>query len=87
MAEEPEYDEVIAWCVRAWDRLGSERQIGMAVGPIPWRAVRDWCEFHQFDYAETMQIDYVINKLDNDRMEAEAAKRRLVALSAPRGSA
>lgn len=87
MAEEPEYDEVIAWIVKAWGELGTCRQIGMAVGPIPWTAIEKWCEFHEFDRAEAMQIMWIIAKLDSDRAEAEAAKRRLEALGAGRGSA
>lgn len=76
-----------SWCIRAWDDLGTCRGIGMAVGSIPWTAVEKWCEFHEFDREQAMQIMWIINKLEGDRIEAEAAKRRLEALAGGRGSA
>jgi hypothetical protein len=78
---------MVVWCVRAWDKLGTCRGIGMAVGPIPVTDTIEWCKFHRFDYELSMLIMDVIAKLDSDRAEAEAAKRRLEALSGARGQA
>lgn len=30
----------------AFDELKTERQLGMALGPIPWYSVVRWAEFH-----------------------------------------
>lgn len=78
---------MVNWCVKAWDELGTCRGIGMAVGAIPCTETIKWCEFHRFDYEQTVQIMWVIAKLDSDRAEAEAARRRLDALGGGRGQA
>lgn len=52
----------------------------MAAGPIPWTAIADWCDWHQLDRDNAALVVAVIRQLDNDRAEAEQAKRELEAM-------
>lgn len=78
-AEEPERDEVVTMCVRAWRELETCREIGMEIGAIRWDAILAWCEFHEheLDHEAATQIMAVIRHLDVERAQREASKRAL----------
>lgn len=63
--------------ITAWRELDTCRQIGMDVGPIPWTATRDWCEFHELGRSATIQIQAAVRFLDIERAQREASKRAL----------
>lgn len=77
--DEPERDQAIDLCIRAWRELDTCRAIGMAVGPIPVTSIYTWCEFHshEVDRDAAMMITHVILQLDSERSEREARKRAL----------
>lgn len=64
-------------CIRAWNDLGTERQFGMAVGPIPVSAILRWCEFEEFDRESTAILRDAIRTADNLRAQREADKRNV----------
>jgi hypothetical protein len=75
LATEPPRDYAVNQVLRCWADMSTERAIGMAEGPIPWRAIRDWCEFHFGDDRDAAQLMItVIRKLDDDRARAQAAE-------------
>ncbi|MBA3421650.1 MAG: hypothetical protein H0U12_07125 [Thermoleophilaceae bacterium] len=78
-SREPERDFAAMTCCAAWHELGSCRGIGMATGPIPWTAIRDWSAFHRLDHDATVLLIGVIRYLDNKRAERDAARRSLEA--------
>jgi hypothetical protein len=74
-AREPPRDTACFMCVRAWFDLGTERSIGMAVGPIPWSRIVQWCRFYGLDRDATGLVIHVVRQLDNDHAAADAATR------------
>lgn len=76
-APEPEMSEVDMFLVRCWGDVGTCRQLGMAVGPIPWTAVAQWCAHYELDRDATQVVIGVVQYLDGRRAEREAAQREL----------
>lgn len=60
---------------RAFWELGTERQIGMATGPIPRSAIRDYALEEGMGETDAMIFMRVIRAMDNAYMTALAAKR------------
>lgn len=48
----------------AFNELGTERQLGMAAGPIPFTSILKYAEHFEFDEEQTEQLLYFIRKLD-----------------------
>lgn len=71
---QPPRDYAVAQCVRAWHELGTERQLGFAVGPIPVSKVWAWCDRHGLDGEAEDVLVHVIRTLDNERARAAAAQ-------------
>lgn len=46
MMDRPELLPGLDFFFQAFTELQSERQIGMAAGPIPWYSIIKWAEFH-----------------------------------------
>lgn len=46
----------------------------MAVGPIPWTAMRDWCEFNRIDEEAARILIRVLRTLDIEQAEARRAE-------------
>lgn len=57
-------------CLAAWGDLSTCRPIGMTVGPIPWTAIVQWCEFHGLDDEASAVLVHVIRTLDIQQAEA-----------------
>jgi hypothetical protein len=72
--EEPECTPAMAICIKAWRKTGTMRQIGMAVGPIPWDKAIAWCQYERLDRAATEVVLSVLTQLDIWRAEQEASK-------------
>lgn len=77
LAGQPPIDVAMRMCVRAWRDLGTCRQVGMAVGAIPFTAILTWAEFHRLDRDATTVLIDVVQKLDRDFAEREASKHAL----------
>lgn len=73
--EEPEQIPAMAICVKAWRQLGTTRQIGMGVGPIPWDKAIDWCRYERLGRVATAVVLSVLNQLDAWRADQEASKK------------
>lgn len=52
---EPFSDETVIDALRGFQDTSTNRQIGLAIGPIPDSAIWDWCDRHGLD-AEAAQI-------------------------------
>lgn len=59
----------------AFQELGTERQNGMSIGPIPVTKIWDWAEFRAFNLSETKALHYVIRQMDNEYMSLMSAKQ------------
>jgi hypothetical protein len=77
MTDQPPRDVAVVTCLQAWGDLSTCRQIGMAVGPIPWTAIVAWCDRRGLDPDAAELVTRVIRVLDVQRAEAETAKRDL----------
>lgn len=76
LVEQPPFTPLMAVVVDAWNMCGSERSIGFAVGPIPYRAVEHWCGRRPYlDDELTDAIVRAINQLDSDRSKKEQSKQ------------
>lgn len=49
----------------ALNDLGTERQMGMQAGPIPWSKIRDYAEFLGVSEGNLRPFIYVVRELDN----------------------
>ncbi len=78
IAAAPEVDSAMAMVIECWRDLEGERPLAYGcVGFVPWRAITAWAAFHRVDRELTAMLITVIQRLDADRMEAEAAARAL----------
>ncbi len=59
----------------AFQELGTERQIGMTVGPIPLSKVWDWAYHSNFSYSEARALVYVIQRMDGAYLSIIADKQ------------
>src|SRR5262249_18435991 len=76
--KEPQTDHAVLRCIEAWDLLGTERQNGFSVGPIPVSKVVWWCtEVLGLDRDMALTMARVIHSVDNERAEARAKDKEL----------
>lgn len=65
--EEPPTDKLRAGLsiyLMAFHRLSSTRQIGMALGCIPWTAVKDYADYYDFDQRQSEFLFKAISHMD-----------------------
>jgi hypothetical protein len=82
LAREPELDWLTArfasTCLQAWNDLGADRQLGFGcIGCIPHEAIMVWAARKGMDREDSEDLAGVIRRLDAQRVEREASKRRL----------
>ena len=77
MDREPENNEAIAICARAYRDLSTCCSIGMERGPIPWTAMVAWTAHHDLDRDASRIVLDVIRFIEGLRAEKEASKRAL----------
>jgi len=58
----------------AWVDLDSCRSIGMAVGPIPWTAIEEFCNVNGLDIDEKADMHYFLRKLDGVYLDHQRSK-------------
>jgi len=63
-----------AWTIYAFHELGSNRAIGMTVGPIPEHAVSAYADRYGLDHWSAQVFTYLIRKLDNAFLKRLQAK-------------
>lgn len=61
--------------IEGWKKLGTCRQIGMNVGPIPWVAFDRWATRRGLDADAAELVWEVISALDADYLNGLASKR------------
>lgn len=76
IADAPKIEDRFRFYQDAYQELGTERQHGMSLGPIPGSAIRDWCVDHELDPLETDAFKYVIRAVDNHERAAHAQKQQ-----------
>lgn len=61
------------WLEAFWE-LGTERQIGMGLGPIPGSAIRAWCQ----DWPDARAFHMVIRRLDAAYLDWQRGDKKTV---------
>lgn len=60
-----------------WNVLSTDRAVGLAMGCIPFTAIKAWAEWEGLDRDATMILVDVFQRLEADRIEREDARRRM----------
>lgn len=55
--------------------LSDSRQIGMALGPIPWKAVHDYCIANDLDEDQTEAMHYHLKQMDAIYLKHQGKKK------------
>lgn len=83
VARAPEIEPRFGYYWSAYQELGTERQQGMSLGPIPNSAIQEWCVDEELDPLEADAFHYIIRTIDNhqraraaEKMEKEHAKSK-----------
>lgn len=75
MADAPYLHESLEFHYRAFWQLSTCRQIGMAVGPIPWQAVNDYALRHGIWDADFEHFEACIEGMDAAYLKWQEAKQ------------
>lgn len=54
--------------------LDSSRQLGMAIGPIPWMAVEEYCRARGFNEELSEDVHYLVRAMDDAYLEHKSKK-------------
>lgn len=81
IANAPELQLGLELFFGAFMDLTSERHVGFGEGPIPWRAVREWCNEHEVLGLQRDDVQYHVNKLDTVYLEHRARKHNTASKS------
>ena len=74
----PVLREDLSFYMIAFNDLSTCRAIGMAEGPIPWTAVREYASQYQLDEDEFESMVFIIQKMDSEYLgyRAKQMKRK-----------
>lgn len=64
LANKPEIEPGLSMYWEAFSKLGSCRQIGMGIGPVPWTAIEAWADAHGYDDDHREDLHYHVEALD-----------------------
>ena len=56
--------------------LNDERQVGFGEGPIPWRAMSEWCIANEVDEDTVPDVFYHVKQMDAAYLKRSAEKRK-----------
>jgi len=56
--------------------ISDSRQIGMGLGPIPWKVVHEYCAFLELDEDQTEAMHYHIREMDGAFLEHNRSKSK-----------
>lgn len=73
--EEPEISRGERFIIQAFFELGTCRQTGMGIGPIPWIAIQSYAEIHDLDPDVAAVFTQMIRALDLAYLEHEEERR------------
>ena len=59
---------------QAFQELGTERQIGMSIGPIPLSKVWEWAHHMNLTHSEARALVYVVRELDSEYLSITAKR-------------
>jgi len=59
----------------AFLELSDSRQIGMALGPIPWKVIHDYCMAYELDADQTEEMHHHIREMDSAYLEYNRRKK------------
>lgn len=75
MADAPELATGLELYYYAFGDLMGSRQIGMGYGPIPWKAVQEYCEHHGLDEHQTLAMHHHIQAMDSEFLDYTRRKQ------------
>jgi hypothetical protein len=81
MEPDPKIPDWLQGVWRAWHRLNADRpwnsagMAGMMPGPIPWRDVVAWCDFHNLTGEDVAFYDTLIRAMDGEFLAWHAARQ------------
>src|SRR5262245_1755644 len=61
---EPQLSARATFALVAWRDLCGDRQIGMSVGPIPWRAIAAWCDWYEIERDDAADLIELVQTYD-----------------------
>lgn len=70
----PSLNQGLALFWRAFEQLTSCRQLGMSAGPIPWTAIRMWCEENTVVGRQRWRVFNHVRAMDNAYLKYLADK-------------
>src|SRR5690606_6990813 len=76
IANAPSLQPGLALFYLAFQDLSSERQVGQALGAIPWRAIDQYCIRYEIDGEQYDDMHYHISRLDRAYLEWYSEKRK-----------
>lgn len=75
IANAPKLPERLVIYYEAFWVLSSCRSIGFGVGPIPWTAVHEYCQYHGFDYDMEETMHHHVRAMDGEYMTYMSEKQ------------
>jgi hypothetical protein len=66
----------MAIMVRAYSELSTTRAFGMSLGPIPWTAMVQWCEYHDLERPVATHLIEVLRYIDADTLRRDAERQK-----------
>ena len=63
------------WWSSFWD-LDSERQVGFGVGRIPWIAIAEYAQAHDFDAEQVEDLFYFTKEMDDAFLKYQAKESK-----------
>lgn len=76
IAEAPQLYMGLGFYFTAFLSLSDERSIGWAEGPIPWRAMSEWCVANEVDETTIPDFFYLIKQMDAAYLKKQSEKRK-----------
>lgn len=59
----------------AYADLSTMRQVGMGIGPVPWLAMVQWCEYHRVEHEAAKHMIRVLRAVDAETLRRARANR------------
>jgi hypothetical protein len=83
LRDEPALTGMLELAMTCWRDLCGERHVGMALGPIPWRAIIAWAD--RYGVAEDEQLVELVQTIDTEWLRD--ARSRTTAAGHPQSAA
>lgn len=73
--------------LEAFFELGTDRQVGMGVGPIPSASIDRYVDRHGFSVDEEEEFRYLIRRLDGVYLDFRSPQKKAPSVPPPPGKA